>query len=228
MYRNQKFPFRVVIFDLDGTLVDSLADVASAVNAVLAEAGVPAVPRESWHSLLGQGARIRMKTAFAINGITLPDDELDRCVRQFRSVYSHKILDQTKPFEGALETVRRLDGLGVKVGVCTNKDEAAARDILAAFGLSAHIAAVAGPDTYGVQKPHPDHVLKLLETLGVEPAEAILVGDSEHDVEAARNAGIPVAFVTWGYGEASSSDDGPDFMIDRFSELIPAISAAKA
>lgn len=227
MDRDREFPFRAVIFDLDGTLADSLADVAASVNAVLAQAGVAAVPREAWRSLLGEGSRIRMKTAFAINGITLADEELDGHVNAFRAVYSSRMLDQTRPFDGAVEAVRQLAGLGVKIGVCTNKDEAAARRLLTAFGLSADVAAVAGPDTYGVQKPHRDHVLKLLDTMGVEPRDAVLVGDSVHDVEAARNAGIPVAFVSWGYGEIAPGGHGPDYVVADFPALIPALSAAR-
>ncbi|WP_246209829.1 HAD family hydrolase [Pikeienuella piscinae] len=210
-------PFRTVVFDLDGTLVDSLADVAGAANDVLAAAGLRPVPRSKWPLLLGEGVRIRMRTAFALNAVTLEDEALDRQVAAFRARYADKMLERTRPYDGVAETLAALGDLGVISVVCTNKDEADARRILRALGLMPHIANVAGPDTFGVQKPDPQHILKLLEAAGADPGAAIMVGDTIHDVEAARRAGLPVAFASWGYG--TPGDERPDYVVPRMKDL---------
>jgi len=223
MVNGDSLRFRAVVFDLDGTLVDSLVDVAGAVNDILALSGVPAVPREKWPMLLGEGSRRRMEAGFAFGGTTLTAEDLDRSVRRFQERYAERMLEETRAFDGATEALERIAGLGIKVGVCTNKEERAARAILSELGLVSHITAVAGPDTYGVQKPHRDHVLKLLEAMGVEPAHAILVGDSVHDIEAAHNAGLPAVYVLWGYGHLDPRGAQPDHVIGAFADLVPIL-----
>lgn len=216
--------FRTVIFDLDGTLVDSLADIARTVNDVLVRSGVPPIAPEKWPSLLGEGAYIRVRTAYGLNGVVLSDDELALRVQQFQAGYAKRMLDETKPYAGAVEALRALREDGVAIGVCTNKDEAAARAVLSGLGLLKYVSAVAGPDTYGFQKPDPRHLLGLLDSMGADPARAVLVGDTIHDIEAAHAAGIPVVHVRWGYGQPRAGSPQPEYSIGAFAELLPVVT----
>ncbi len=217
--------FRAVIFDLDGTLIYSLADVAAAVNRVLADAGLEAIEGEARYALLGEGARIRIRNAFGIRGATLTDAELDRRTRDFTGYYAEMRVRHTVAFAGATAILGRLSKSGVVCGVCTNKDEASARDILKKLQLMPPVSDVAGADTFGMQKPHPDHLLKLLKRMGIGPESAIMVGDSIHDVETARRAGVAVAAVTWGYSMQPASQLGADHVLQGFDDLVEIVLA---
>lgn len=222
------FQFQTVIFDLDGTLIDSIADVTSAVNRVLGDSGLPPIEQESALALLGEGARIRTKKAFAMRGVNLTDLELDSRTRDFARYYAENPLQHTKVFEGARELLDRLFANGIRVAVCTNKYEQSARDILTRLGLMPPVEDVAGSDTFGVQKPNADHVIKLLERMKADRSTAIMVGDSIHDIEAAHAAGIPAVAVTWGYSTIPAHELGADAVLNQFSDLIlPESKASK-
>jgi phosphoglycolate phosphatase len=136
-------------------------------------------------------------------------------------------LNRTKPYEGARELLEQLTHAGVRTAVCTNKDEKSARRILSHLELMPPVEDVAGPDTFGIQKPDPAHVLRLLERMGVLPQSAILVGDSIHDVKTARAAGISVAVVDWGYSAIPAGQMGADYVLRRFGDLMHIASVAK-
>lgn len=216
------FPFRTVIFDLDGTLIDSAADVGAAVNRVLADHGLEPIEGVAQVALMGEGGRVRTRKAFALRGVELDDAALSARVRDFVRYYAENPLERTAPYPGVPETLRRLARSGVRMGVCTNKYEESARDILLRLGLMPPIEDAAGADSFDVRKPHPGHILKLLARMDADPATALMVGDSIHDIEAAHAAGLPVIAVSWGYTLTPARDLGADDTIDRFAELIAA------
>jgi phosphoglycolate phosphatase len=227
MAKNLAFPFRAVIFDLDGTLIDSVTDVANAVNRVLGDAGLAPIEGKLRNSLLGEGARARIQKAFALRGKNLEGPELQKRTDDFTRYYASNRLLNTKPYPGAATLLDQLSESGVQIGVCTNKDEKSACEILTALKLMPPISDVAGADTFGVRKPDPDHVLKLLQRMKADPSLTIFVGDSIHDVKAAKGAGVVVAAVTWGYSEDSVSGLGADHILEQFSDLLKVTSLAK-
>lgn len=218
------FSFRVVIFDLDGTLIDSLADVAKSVNRVLADAGLSPIEGALQKSLLGEGARARVRKAFEVKGVRLSNDELSSRTGDFTRYYAANLLDQTKPYDGAQKILETLSKFGIRTAVCTNKDEASARYILSTLGMMPPIEDVAGADTFGVQKPHPDHIRKLLLRMNADPRHTLLVGDSTHDIKAAHAAGIVCAAVAWGYSSTPVELLGANVILRSFDELLdPAL-----
>ncbi len=216
------FPFRTVIFDLDGTLIDSAGDVGAAVNRVLADHGLAPIDAEAQRSLMGEGGRVRTRKAFALRGKDLDEAELSARVRDFVRYYAEHPIDSTVPYPGVIDTLGRLADAGVRMAVCTNKYEGSARDVLARLGLMPPIEDAAGADSFDVRKPHPGHILNLLARMGAAPGEALMVGDSIHDVKAAKAAGLPVIAVSWGYTLTPARELGADAVIDRFDDLLAA------
>jgi phosphoglycolate phosphatase len=222
-----EFPFRTILFDLDGTLIDSIGDVVAAVNKVLATRGLAPVEGDDRHALLGEGTAARIARAFAMRGVTLEDAEARECIEEFNRHYRANAVVTTTVYPGVAATLRKLSSLGVRIGVCTNKDEQSARDILRRLGLMPPIDDVAGADTFGVRKPHPAHLLKLLERMNADRESALMVGDSIHDLEAAHAAGLPMLAVSWGYTSDPKSLSGAHGLIDRFEDLVDRAAALK-
>src|SRR5262245_33653973 len=156
------FPFRTVVFDLDGTLIDSADDVGAAVNRVLADHGLAPIDAQAQRALMGEGGRMRTRQAFAMGGVTLDEADLGARVRDFVSYYAENPVARTRPYPGVPAALQRLADIGVRMGVCTNKYEESARDVLARLGLMPPIEDAAGADSFDVRKPHPGHILKLL------------------------------------------------------------------
>jgi len=218
------FPFRTVIFDLDGTLIDSAADVGAAVNRMLADHGLAPIDVTTQRALMGEGGRVRTRKAFALRGRTLDEAALSARVRDFVRYYDERPVANTIPYPGVIPTLHRLADADVRLGVCTNKYEGSARDILARLGLMPPIEDAAGADSFDVRKPHPGHILKLLARMDADPGTALMVGDSIHDVEAAHAAGLPVIAVSWGYTQVPAAELGADAVIERFDDLMDAAS----
>ncbi len=208
-----------LLFDLDGTLVDSGDDLTAAVNHVLGQDGLPTVGREQVLQMLGDGAPVLVERAYAHHGATRPADALTR----FRAHYRAHCLDATRPYPGILELLRRLAPERT-VAVATNKPTAFARQIVDGLGLTPHVDLVVGPETAGKPKPAPDMLSAALETLGREPAEAVMVGDSPSDVEAGRRAGTATIAVLWGYRDrdllSTSRPDGIAANVRELEELL--------
>lgn len=217
------FPFRTVVFDLDGTLIDSAADVGRAVNRVLAAHDLaPIEDGETLRALMGEGGRVRTRKAFAMRGVDLGEAALSARVKEFVRYYAEDPVAKTVAYPGVADTLRQLAEAGVRLAVCTNKYEDSARDILGRLGLMPPIEDAAGADSFDVRKPHPGHILRLLERMGADPASALMVGDSIHDIEAAHAAGLPVVAVSWGYTTVPARSLGADAVIDAFPEVIEA------
>jgi len=208
------------IFDLDGTLVDSAADIAFAANAALAGEGLKPVTPEEAVGLIGDGGRKAVERAFALRGGPSDADALDRGERAFANAYAdagQPILGRLYP--GVAETLDRLAAAGLLFGVCTNKPQAAACRTLAALGIADRFAVLVGGDRTPFRKPDPRHLLACLEPLDRRPGLAVMVGDSMQDREAARGAGAAFVGVRFGYGRPG----GGARIVDRFSDIPRAL-----
>jgi len=215
--------FDTVVYDLDGTLIDSAKDMQVAVSRVLADHGLPAVTEDDVRNYMGQGSKVTMGKAFAKYGRTLDDGALSAVTREFVRYYEADPVGHTTAFAGVAEVVARFARLGLKQGVCTNKFERPSRMILEHLKLMPPIADVAGADTFPVRKPDPKHILMLVERMGGNPQRTVMIGDSIHDVEAAHAAGLPAVLVSWGYTDRPASELGAEAVIERFDALPGAL-----
>ncbi|SDU15192.1 HAD family hydrolase [Stappia sp. ES.058] len=216
----------VLVFDLDGTLVDTKHDLANALNAVLAQEGHTPVSTQSLGHLFGHGARALLRKGLELNGVAAPDSALlDRLQPAFLDHYRANIAVESHPFPGAVDAMAALRARGFRIAVCTNKTEALARQLLDTLGLSAAIDAFVGGDTYARSKPNAEPVLGAISRAGGQPARAVMIGDSKTDVDAARAACIPVIAVTFGYASVPVADLSPDAIISAFQTLPETLAA---
>lgn len=220
--------FDTVIYDLDGTLIDSARDMCVAVSRVLADHGLPPISDDDARHFMGEGSKITMRRAFAKAGRTLDEDEASAVTREFVRYYEADPVRYTTAFDGVPEVIARFERLGLRQGVCTNKFERPARMILADLKLMPPIADVAGADTFTVRKPDPGHILQLVARMGGRPDRAVMIGDSLHDVGAAHAAGLPAVLVSWGYTARPARELGAETVIDRFDALPQALGALAA
>jgi len=220
--------FDTVVYDLDGTLIDSAKDMQVAVSNVLADHRLPPVSEEDVRIFMGQGSKVTMAKAFAKYGKSLDEASLSAVTREFVRYYEADPVSHTSAFAGVNEVVDRFDKLGLKQGVCTNKFERPSRMILEHLRLMPPITDLAGADTFPVRKPDPRHILMLVERMGSTPERAVMVGDSIHDVHAAHGAGLPAVLVSWGYTDTPASELGADAVIERFDALPQALEQLAA
>ena len=214
-----------LLFDLDGTLVHSLPDMAGALNTLLEELALPLLDIDQVRLMIGDGIPALVHRALEAEGRAAAALELAEAeiVLRFRRHYRARLTRETRPYPGVVETLSRLRDGGWAMAVCTNKAEAPAREILDDLGLARFFDGVAGSDTYAAPKPAADPLLGLAEVLGRPSAETVMVGDSPADVGAARNAGMPVVAVSYGYRKVSAEELGADVLIDRFDDLPTAL-----
>lgn len=207
---------RAIVFDLDGTLVDTALDLGGALNRLLAEYSRPAVTLNDIRHMVGDGAAKLVERGFlATGGLPLP---LPDMTKRFIELYGAGIADESVAFPGVVETLERCADAGIGLGVCTNKPLGLTRALLDKLDLSRFFAAVAGGDG-PVRKPDPRHILGVLETLRAAPENSLMVGDSTNDVAAARGAGMKVVVVSFGYTTVPAAQLGGDRLIDHFAEL---------
>lgn len=215
---------RAVVFDLDGTLVDSAPDLRVAVNRMLAEHGRRALGLDEVIGMIGDGATKLVERALAASGG--PAGDLAAHTRRFLDFYEGNAADATRPYDGVPETLAALHGAGMALGVCTNKPETATLEVLRDLDLAHWFAAVIGGDSLdGVRKPDPRALLAAVARLGTSPEHAVMVGDNANDVGAARAAGIPVIVRAGGYTRTPAADLGADAVIDAFAALPAALAA---
>lgn len=212
-----------VIFDLDGTLVDTAPDLTAALNAVLARAGRGAVPINDVRHMVGRGARFLIEKAMAASGPPADAADVSDMVLHFLEHYDANIAVASRPFERAEAVVRQLSARGHRLGVCTNKPEALTLKLLGQLHLRDLFPVILGADSRPYRKPDPRHLLDTIAGLGGRKESAVLVGDSETDVNTAKAAGVPVIAVSFGYTETPVHELGADMVIDHFDELERAL-----
>ena len=216
-------PDRAVIFDLDGTLVDTAPDLMRATNHVLEGLGRRHITMEEVRSFVGHGARALLTRGLSATGGLPENYDVEPDYRRFVDYYAANIAEGSAPFPGLTRLLDRLKAEGFGLGVCTNKLEGLSVQLLDALGLSRYFGAVVGPDTLGIAKPDPRPFREAVARLGLVAPRAIMVGDSETDILTARNAGVPVIAVPFGYTPRPVQDYGPDRLISHFDEAYEAI-----
>lgn len=209
-----------LIFDLDGTLVDSAPDLHRALNAVLAEQGRAPVSLAGIRAMVGDGAAKLVERGFAETGAPCPAAALPGLVDRFLVHYRAGGHMLTTAFPGVAATLAELRSRGCQLGICTNKPYMPTMEILAALGLTGLFGAVTGGDSLPVRKPHPGHLLGTLDLLHATADAAVMIGDSANDVAVARAAGVPAVVVSYGYTQVPPAELGGDVLIDAFADLI--------
>jgi phosphoglycolate phosphatase len=215
----------VLLCDLDGTLVDSLPDLAAAVGELLEGEGRPGLTPAAVAAMVGDGVPKLIERALAATGGVPAEPALAALVARYLPIYEARMTELTRPYPGAIETLRVLKAAGWRLAVCTNKPEAPSRAIVAGLGFEGLFEAVSGGDSLPVKKPDPGHLLGLLEALGAVPGAAVMLGDSANDVQAARAAGLPAIVIAHGYGGTPARELGADRVIESFAELPAALAA---
>lgn len=213
-----------IVFDLDGTLIDTAPDLIDTLNVVFAREGLPPVPYETARNLIGGGARMMIARGIEAEGRTLVPAELERLFQDFLVHYSEHIADRSRPFPGLTDALDALATYGACFAVCTNKVEYLSVLLLKQLGLAHRFAVICGQDTFGMQKPDPEVLRRTVAAAGGTLRNAIMIGDSATDIRTARAAGIPVIAVDFGYTDRPVSELGPDRIISRFAELPAAVA----
>tara|TARA_R110002124_G_scaffold80862_3_gene213832 strand:- start:6681 stop:7352 length:672 start_codon:yes stop_codon:yes gene_type:complete len=217
----------LLVFDLDGTLLETAPDLVGTLNGILAGEGLQPIPYETAKTYIGQGAKMLLEKGFAANNQQLEGDRADELFSLFLTSYEARIAQESHPFPGLLEALDQLAQEGWTFAVCTNKLEHLARMLLDELELSSRFIAITGGDTFNEKKPHPDHLLKTIELAGSTPDKAIMVGDSRSDIDAAKAANVPVIAVDFGYTPVPVSELGPDLVISEFSQIHAAIRSIR-
>jgi len=212
-----------VVFDLDGTLVDTAPDLIDTLNVVLAREGLPPVDYATARNMIGGGARRMIEGGLKFEGRPLPGGVLDRMFADFITHYAAHIADRSRPFPGLGQALDELAARDCLFAVCTNKLERLSRQLLETLGLTRRFVAICGQDTFGVQKPDPEILRRTIGAAGGELGRAVMVGDSGTDIATARAAGIPVVAVEFGYSDPPVAALGPDRLIGHFNELAAAV-----
>jgi phosphoglycolate phosphatase len=214
---------KAILFDLDGTLVDSAPDIAAAVNELLATRGLPPLSLSDIKSMIGDGVRKLIERAFAVSGTPLSATELDQAHETMKPIYLRHVTDLATLMPGVRETLAHFHMAGIAMGVVTNKPQLAARQVLLHFGLTEFFGVIVGGDAVSHQKPAPDGLLMALDRLHAKPGDALMVGDSIADAGAARAAGMSVALVRGGYTQVPLEEIGADLVCDSMLELPAAL-----
>lgn len=214
-----------VVFDLDGTLADTAADLIGTLNVILERERAPAIAVDRARDVVGAGARAMIQRGLALDGRTVSDEQLGVLFRDFLAHYGENLAVRTRLFPGAGEALLRLSQAGYRLAVCTNKVEAHSVQLLEALGVAPLFGAICGRDSFAHAKPDARHLTGTIERAGGDPRHAIMVGDSRTDIDTARNAGLPVIGVTFGYTDIPVEQLGPDVVIDHFDALDAAIAA---
>lgn len=217
-----------VVFDLDGTLIDTAPDLVRATNYVLATIDLAPVTIDTLRNWVGFGARRMIVEGLIEFGVDLPDAKIDQLLAEFLSYYEAHIAIDSAPYPGAVNALDRLSEDGHRIAICTNKSEALAKKLMAELKLADRFAAITGRDTFAVNKPHPDHLIGTLKMAGGEPSSAIMIGDSITDIKTAKAAGVPVIGVRHGYTDRPIDELGADAVISHFDDLDCAIRGITA
>ena len=214
-----------IVFDLDGTLVDTAPDLVDTLNIILAREGLPPVPYPKARTMIGGGARRMIEAGLQFENRNVTTAELDRMFEAFTAHYAAHIAERSLPFPGLISALDELAAQGCIFAICTNKLEGLSRLLLDALGMTARFAAICGQDTFGVHKPNPEFLRRTIARAKGSIDRSVMVGDSAADIETARGAGIPVVAVDFGYTEIPVAQLGPDRIIGHFAGLPAAVAS---
>ncbi len=214
-----------LIFDLDGTLVETAPDLVATLNTVLTRAGIAPVAYEIARNFVGGGARLMLARGIEADGRTVDAAKIDTMFADFIAHYAANVALHSRPFPGLIEALDTLSARGHRFAVCTNKLEYLSVLLLNELKLTDRFEAICGQDTFGIQKPDPEILRRTIAAAGGDVRRSIMIGDSETDILTARAAGIPVIAVDFGYSDRPISEYGPDRLISHFAQLPDQIAA---
>ncbi|QYF88070.1 HAD-IA family hydrolase [Brevundimonas sp. PAMC22021] len=214
-----------LVFDLDGTLVDSAPDLIGTLNRLLVEEGLPPVEMEAAQTLIGSGARALLVYGFEAAGGDMERARSEALFERFLTDYRAHIVDGTRAYEGVEETLDRLSARGARLVVATNKRTDLSELLMQKLELASRFAAVVGPERVSARKPSGAHLTEAVQIVGGDPARAIMVGDAAPDADAARDAGLPCILTTFGYTPVPVEQLGADVLIDTFEDVEEAVDA---
>ncbi|WP_421593625.1 HAD family hydrolase [Shinella sp. M27] len=211
----------LVVFDLDGTLIDTAHDLVASLNHTIGLEGLDPVGYGDLTYLVGHGGQVMIKRAFSLRGRDITDGDLERMLDVFVEHYAAAMPGVSVPYPGLVEAMDRLSGSGYRLAVCTNKMEGLARRLIDGLGLTARFAAITGGDTFAVRKPDAEHLLGTVRLAEGDPKRTVMVGDSLNDILVARNAGVPSIGVPFGYSDVPVAELEPSHVVTHFDELTP-------
>jgi phosphoglycolate phosphatase len=214
-----------IVFDLDGTLIDTAPDLIDTLNVVFAREGLPQVAYDTARNLIGGGARAMIARGIEAEGRVITPAKFEQLFSDFIVHYSAHIADRSQPFPGLADALDALATRGCRFAVCTNKLERLSVLLLEELKLADRFEAICGQDTFSIQKPDPEILRRTIATAGGSLQRAIMIGDSATDIRTARAAGVPVIAVDFGYSERPVSEFGPDQVISHFAQLPAAVAA---
>lgn len=209
----------IIVFDLDGTLIDTAPDLLDSLNHVITAEGLDPVSTTDLRSHVGHGARAMLRRAYKAQDRALPEARLERLVDIFIEHYTANMPGRSRPFEGAVACMDRFEEAGYVLAVCTNKFEAMSRQLLDALGIGKRFAAICGANTFAVRKPEPGHLTGTIDMARGDRDRAVMIGDSDTDINTAKAAGIPVVAVDFGYSPQPVHTFAPDRVISHFDAL---------
>jgi phosphoglycolate phosphatase len=219
-----EMPAGTLLFDLDGTLVDSAGDLAGSLDSLMAEKNLQPIGILATRTLIGHGIANLVRGALKLRGGCGSDEEVAQDLKRFMEIYGERLTQLTSAYPDVLETLAELHSQGWQMGVCTNKREKFARAIVSNLGMDRFFRFVSGPDTFGVSKPDPLQLTRTAEAVG-GGWPILFVGDSEVDVAAARAAGYPMIALSYGYSKISLASLAPEALIDHFREIPDVVNA---
>lgn len=214
---------KAILFDLDGTLIDSVPDINHASNILLKEHGLPSLSVDETRSMIGNGVKVLVDKSFIHHGAPLSKEALEDVTNQMMDIYSKNLTSLTKTFEGAEALLNKLKAENIKVAVVTNKPEGFSRTIINHFGWENLVDAVIGGDTCSTRKPEPDMLFAACDQMGTPRDSAFMVGDSPADISAAINAKMPSVAVRGGYTNIRVEDLGANIVVDSLYEVHQAL-----
>jgi phosphoglycolate phosphatase len=214
-----------IVFDLDGTLIDTAPDLVGALNVVFAREGLAPLPYEAARNLIGGGVKAMIARGLEAEGRVFPPAKLEQIFADFIAHYGEHLADRSRPFPGLTDALDALDARGCRLAVCTNKLERLSVLLLDQLELADRFVAICGQDTFGIQKPDPEILRRTVAAVGGSMHRAIMIGDSNTDIRTARAAGIPIIAVDFGYSESPVAEYGPDRTISHFAQLPASIAA---
>jgi phosphoglycolate phosphatase len=215
----------IIVFDLDGTLVDTAPDLLDSLNHSLMAGGATIADTNGFHQFVGHGGRVMIERAYAAQKRMLDPAEHERLFDLFLEHYGNSIPGRSQPYPGVPAALTRLAAAGYLLAVCTNKTESFSVRLLEGLGLAGRFAVICGSDTFAFRKPDPRHLIETIAKAGGDSGRAIMVGDSQTDIDTAKAAGVPVIGVDFGYTDRHVREFGPSRIISHFDELTVAICA---
>ena len=210
---------KMVIFDLDGTLVDTAPDLINSANFALRDTISNPINIEESRKIIGKGGKYLIEKSLLSRNIQLPDDKINQLTLAFLEYYKNNIYQDSKPFSNMIETLNMLKENDINIAICTNKPEKLTKILLSKMGLLDYFSNIVAGDTLAKMKPDPLPLLTLIKEKNIKKSNAIMVGDSENDIIAAKLAGIKVIGVTFGYSETEIEQLNPDYIANNFIDV---------